>query len=421
MDLPLARSLADQQVVLAQQLVTALAPDANVIRTPNEFDRALSAAVTGDTLSLDPSFVYPGPAVIDKAVTVRNAGPYPTGRMTPDAVLPHFLSGLALTHGAKLLAVDVRQTDPLTDIVVATGEFGITQCRILGDPTKGAKRGIQANPTSAVITSCYIDDCFQASPGMDSQAIACWNGGGLAITDNFLRAASETILLGGADSDSAATMPHDITIQKNLITANPLWQGQAIGVKTRLEFKACRNVVVQDNDVEYCWLQGQVGYLLTLNVRNQDGTAPWSTIANVIITGNRFKHGCAAISLLGHDDAPHLSGTMSTVTISDNDWSDLDPVKYGGGTDKLIQMLQPTMGVTIHHNTFAMASVGSQLYFDGPPSMASGFVVTDNTWPASTYGIFGSAGTQTHDNTPAPGSSWAYFTQLGTLSGNVTV
>ena len=68
-----------------------------------------------------------------------------------------------------------------------------------------------------------------------------------------------------------------------------------------------------------------------------------------------------------------------------------------------------------------MASPGSTIYFDGPIDMADAMVVTDNVWPASTYGIFGSAGTQTHDNTPAPSSSWTYFTKNGTLSGNRTV
>lgn len=420
MDIKRARQIADQQLKLSQEMVDVLADNTNVISTPDQFDRALSAAKPGDTILLDPILVYPAPLTITKSINLQISVPIPMARMTSDMKLPSFQGGIIwIKDKISLIGIEVKNSIPTSNIIEATGmSWVLSRCRVIGDPNLGAHRGLAAEPHgNCVVEQCYFDNCFQPSPGSDSQAIAMWNGKGLTIYDNYLSAGSETIILGGADSSSEDMMPSDVVINGNIITANPAWMGKAIGVKTRLELKACKSVTIEDNDIQYCWKQGQDGYLLTLNVRNQDGTAPWSCIQDVFIRDNRFAHGSAAISLLCSDyDNP--SGIMENVDISDNSFTDLDPVKYPG-TDRMIIWQaggKPpiTVGaskkITLNGNTFEMKNPSSQIYFDGPKDFNDGAVVTNNKWPKSTYGIFGTQ--------PGPENAWDYFTINSTLSGN---
>ena len=96
--------------------------------------------------------------------------------------------------------------------------------------------------------------------GQDSQCFAAWDGAGpYTITDNFLEAASENVLFGGADSSSAANIPADIRIERNLFTKDLAWKGQSRQVKNLLELKAAKRVIIRDNVFERSWTEGQVG------------------------------------------------------------------------------------------------------------------------------------------------------------------
>ena len=67
-------------------------------------------------------------------------------------------------------------------------------------------------------------------------------------------------------------MPPDITIVHNTITANPKWQHEPVNVKSRLELKNAKHVLIEDNEISQCWGgHGQDGYLLSMTVRNQYG------------------------------------------------------------------------------------------------------------------------------------------------------
>ena len=69
---------------------------------------------------------------------------------------------------------------------------------IHGDPDRGQKRAISLNSAKTTITGCYVADIKAA--GQDSQAIDGWNGPGEYLIDNnYLEAAGENIMIGGAD------------------------------------------------------------------------------------------------------------------------------------------------------------------------------------------------------------------------------
>jgi hypothetical protein len=390
------------------------------IKTAAELDAALATAKPGDTLLIDPALRYLVPLAINVSVVLCNAVmPLAAMRATLDEAMPSFKDGLTVNAAnVHLLGLEVQKIDHLTDIMVINGAGCVLDsCRVLGDPALGAKRGIAGNAPNVTVTRCYVADCFQASPGNDSQAFAAWNSPGpFELTDNYFSGGSETILFGGADPSSAANVPTNITITGNTITKNPAWQSQNIGVKNCIELKNAITVRIEDNDVSYSWGgHGQDGYLLMLTPRNQDGGAPYSIVKDVTITNNRFSHAAAAIGMLGHD-SPNTSQSLQQVSITDNDFTDLDPVTWTG-TDKMIFVGDGPQQVTITGNLFHGAHIGSVVYLDGSPK-ALGLNITVNTFPPSTYGVMGSGCAPGTINNPN-GSAWTTFVQGGTLAGNI--
>jgi hypothetical protein len=82
------------------------------------------------------------------------------------------------------------------------------------------------NSRSTEILNSYIADI--KAVGQDSQAIAGWNGPGpFAIINNYLEAAGENVLFGGADPAIAGLVPQDIVIRRNHIARPVTWR-QAI-------------------------------------------------------------------------------------------------------------------------------------------------------------------------------------------------
>jgi hypothetical protein len=403
-DLPKARALLEQALRELQ------APAVTAIATPAALDAAIASAVPGALITLSPTLVYPTPLVLTKPVTLQSL--VSVTRMDATTALPSFRSGITIpADDVTLVGIEVKASDPRSAIVVFSGaRVVLDRVRILGDPVKGAKHGVVANGGGAcAIRRSYIDDCFLPSPGDDAQAILAWDiGVGLLIEDNFLRAGSETILIGGGDSVTAARMAHEVTIRNNWITAKPEWMTEAVGVKTRLELKAVDGALIEGNRIEYCWRQGQGGYLVSFTVRDQNGRAPWSTIRNVVFRNNELAHGSAAFNILAVDDT-QPSVVMQGVTITGNRATDLDPLEYRGGSKRMIQIAGGPADLAITSNTFAGRNLTSAVYFTGT-AMASGLTITGNTWPRTAYGVFGDAATV--------GLAWSRFVLSGTLGSN---
>lgn len=85
---------------------------------------------------------------------------------------------------------------------------------IHGDVTVGQKRGIGLNSASTSIVNSYIAEI--KAEGQDSQAICGWNGPGpYLISNNYLEAAGENVMFGGADPAIVDLVPSDITFTRN--------------------------------------------------------------------------------------------------------------------------------------------------------------------------------------------------------------
>lgn len=406
------------------------------VSSPGALDRAIADAADGDLIYLAPELIYDAPLILRRSVSlIGYTSAITSGRQTFDAPAPRFLRGIAMPgNGITLGGLEVWDADPTQPIVDNTGAGNTAhRCRLLGDPVLGQRRGISANGADQTFTQNYIAQCFSPQPGKwtDSQAICAWNTPGpTRILDNYLEGSSEGILIGGSDSSSEATMPRDVSILSNTIFKPLAWMVPGINVKNGIEIKACDGFTIEDNDVINSF--GGQGFLLVLTVRNQGGRAPWSTIANGTVSGNRFNHGPGAITILGLEDIkedtadrPTPIGTvrpsvrMKNVTISGNLFADLDPAMWfpAALSPKLIQLNSGAENLSIVENDFQVPHGGysSVIYFAKGPRFDN-LVVTGNRWPKTKYGIFGAGVTVN----AARDAGWKVYA-TGTLASNTEV
>ncbi|HEV7518932.1 MAG TPA: hypothetical protein VGR07_21780, partial [Thermoanaerobaculia bacterium] len=308
---------------------------------------AIDSAQPGDTLLLAAGATFTGPITLRYKVgtgtdadwiTIRTAtadSSLPVGRrvfpadaaklakiVSPGSGSPA-LQTEPQAHHYKLIGLEIAPQDAqvLVYDLLVLGASGTAQdtlaevpnhlvvdrCYIHAYPTQGVKRGIQLNSASTDIVNSYISGFKQV--GQDTQAIAGWNGPGpFQITNSYLEGAGENLIFGGADPSIPNLVPSDITVRGNYFFKplswyfnDPSYAGTHWGVKNLLELKNAQRVTIDGNVFENCWGDAQVGYAILFTVRNQDGTAPWSTVQDVQFTHNLVRHSASAIQTLGTD------------------------------------------------------------------------------------------------------------------------
>jgi len=257
-----------------------------------------------------------------------------------------------------------------------------------GDNRVGTRRGIAMNARHAAVINSYVSNFKDASA--DSQSIAGWNGDGpFVIANNYLEAAGENVMFGGADPSIPALVPADIQISGNHFAKPLRWrpglpefEGARWSVKNLLELKNARRVIIDGNLFEHNWPDSQNGFAILFTVRNQDGGAPWSVVEDIVFANNVVRQVGSGINILGHDDN-HTSRQTSRITVRNNLFVDV-----GGtwGSGRLFQLLDRTRDITIDHNTGLQS--GTLLTADGGPH--TGFVFENNIALHNDYGIHGS-------------------------------
>jgi hypothetical protein len=377
---------------------------------------AIDSARPGDTILLTPGATYIGAFVLPvksgaSYITIRSGAPASALPAEGVRVGPQHAPQLAkiqggfagapafvTAHGAhhwRLQWLEIVDTWAHGNII----EFGdgsarqntlasvardlvIDRCYIHGHPTNGQKRGIALNSGTTSIINSYISDIKSSEE--DSQAIAGWNGPGpYTIVNNYLEAAGENFLLGGADPAILNLVPSDIVFRHNHVKKQPSWRNQAWTVKNLIELKNAQRVVIDGNILEYNWAAAQTGYAVVLTPRNQDGRSPWSVVQQVQITNNLIRHVAAVFKVLGTDDI-HPSRPLNDITIRNNLALGVSRTAWGGNGQFLI-----TLGgsnIKVDHNT-VFTDGTSVLYADGPS--VSGFVFTNNIVPDNLWAVMG--------------------------------
>lgn len=323
----------------------------------------------------------------------------------------------ATNYGLVTLGQNLTGLDAST-VADLPHDFVFDRVYLHGTPTGNVRRGITMNAASVTVQESYVADIHEV--GADSQALAAWNGSGpITITNNYLEAAGENVLFGGADPRIPNAVPSDITVRGNTFfkplrwkVGDPSYAGIHWSIKNLFELKNAQRVRIEGNLFENSWLDGQVGWAILLTPRNQDGSAPWSVVQDVTIQHNIIRHVGGGVQLLGHDDI-HPSLPLKNVTIHNNLWSDINTRL--GETGWFMVLNLGVTNLTVTHNTIADHAGGALIAFDGSPS--TNFVYNDNLAPHGLYGFKGS-GTSIGGNTfPTyiPGATFLHNVLAGAL------
>ncbi len=295
-----------------------------------------------------------------------------------------------------------------------------------GTPQDETTRGVQLGGGTyvSVVDSFFTDfHCISRTGGCtDSQAINGGIGdnpmGPYKIVDNFLEAAGENILLGGAEGTQ---VPADIEVSRNHMFKPMTWmQGQPgyVGgadgspfiVKNLFEMKNGARVLLDSNLMEDTWGGfSQVGFGILLTPKNQNGTCSICQVTDVTIRYNYIRHTGAGIQI---GNGPTGGGALPTdggrYSIHDVVFDDIDGTTYAG-TDLFVQVSTgdgaPALhDVNINHIT-AFPKLTSFLIGDVlsiNPAMPN-FVFTNSIVNAGLYPVWstggdGTANCATHDS-----------------------
>ena len=281
------------------------------------------------------------------------------------------VSGSTPSHHYKFIGIHFARSSGLTGQLTALFEIGIygssqntreevphdfviDRCYFHGEDGRSTRRGLQVNGENIVVSNSYFSKFHEN--GADSQAIMGWNGTkNVTIKNNFLEAAGENIMFGGADSEASDLFPQDIVVEHNYLYKPLSWKGSEPGpVKNLLELKSAKNVTIRYNILENNWAHGQNGTGVLFTVRNQDNTAPWSAVEDVLFEYNIIKNSDSAFNILTYDDESSGSETVKNILIKNN----LFVGSSSGGF--LVNVLvtdanEPGENIVFDHNTFITA------------------------------------------------------------------
>ena len=427
-------------------------PSGRSIHVPagGDLQSALNAARLGDTITLQAGATYTGPFVLPRKEgsdwlvirtntpdskfdreSVQRVGPSqaplmarliaPRGAVLTLAPEAHhyYVVGLELSPAPGTFlyslvgpAVEARSDAEQFHHVV------LDRCYLHGDPVRGSRRGVVLNGRHVAVIHSYLSDFKEV--GADSQALSGWNGSGpFKIVDNYLEGAGENLMFGGADPGIRDLVPSDIEIRGNVFAKHPRWNpkapqydGSQWTIKALLELKNARRVLIEGNVLEETW---DNAFLFT--PRNQGGTAPWSTVADITVRYNWIRRVYSVLRILGSDNERPSQAT-GPILLEDNVAESL--YDAGPPNPKMIVLLGSPDHVTIRHNTI-LTTPGQGSSFlvlaGGRANPGSVFTFRDNIIDVGTYGVLGEA--------PPLGRTGATFLdghfQTWTFTGNVLV
>jgi hypothetical protein len=281
-------------------------------------------------------------------------------------------------------------SDAQRDLATVPHHFELDGLIIRGDAAQGQKRGIALNSGAAQIRNSDIRDIKY--DGQDSQAICGWNGPGpYLIENNYLEAAGENVMFGGADPAIRDLVPTDITVRRNYMTKPLEWReaGSRWTVKNLFELKNARRVLIESNVFEHNWVAAQTGYAILVKPVNQDGRAPWSDVSDITFQFNIVRHVASAISILG-TDYQYPSRQLRGLQIRHNLFYDVD-ASHWGGEGRFLKVGDGPLDLVVDHNTVIQTGSVLQLYGnkDGRPWVIQNFHFTNNLALHNEYGIIG--------------------------------
>jgi len=428
---------------------TAYAPPVGrtiAVAAGGDFLAALKRAQPGDVITLEAGARFTGnftlPAktgsgwIIIRTSAPDSSLPAPDSRITPAyaCVLPKIVSpnsspaltiapgahhyrfiGVEFTVAADVPAIQnlLGNRSPASPAEVAH-DLVFDRVYVHGNPRVNLRRAFALNSAATAIINSYVSEIHEV--GADSQAIGAWSGPGpFKIVNNYLEAAGENVLFGGADPPIRDLVPSDIEIRGNHFfkpltwrIEDPSYAGTPWTVKNLFELKNARRVLIDGNLFEHNWMHGQGGTAIVLTVRNQDGAAPWSVVEDVTFTNNIVRHTGTGIGMHNRD-GNFPSQPTKRILIRNNLFVDVNGVRWGG-LGHFFGAFGGIEDLVIEHNTALQG--GSIVYVHG--GSFTRFVYRHNIAPHNEYGIHGTGS--------APGNhTLAMYVPGGVVEKNVII
>jgi hypothetical protein len=429
-------------------LETAQVPPAGatIVSLPagGNLQAALNAAQPGDVIELQAGATFTGNFVLPNKtgtgwIHIRSSQhaslPPPGVRVSPShaplmarIVTPNTAPALATAEAAhhyRLTGLEITATHAVTSSTLYNlvwvdggavqgsggvgGQTSLSQvpsdivfdrCYVHGTPTGNVRRGFALNGSRIAIVDSHLSDFHELSA--DSQAIVGWNGPGpFKIANNHLEGAGENLMFGGASPRIQNLVPSDIEIRGNHFfkpltwkAGHPSYAGYDWSVKNLFELKNARRVLVEGNVLENSWQDDQNGIAVLFTVRNDDGSANWSTVEDVTFRKNILRHAAGGFNIHATDNN-FPSQQTRRILIEDNVLEDISSANWGG-TGRLFQLVNypsPRAGIadlTIRHNT-GFSNRANTVPGYSADAVHTGFAFTDNIVAKTTYGFAGAS------------------------------
>jgi hypothetical protein len=382
---------------------------------------ALNNAQLGDTIVLQAGATFTGPFTLPNKTTgsgwiyIRSSAysslPASGTRVSPSDAsnMPKLVAGAgndiihtgSNAHHYRFVGIEIKPTSGsfiYTLVQLGNNETSASslpnnitfdRCYIHGDPSVGGRRGVEMDANYVAVVDSYIAD-FKAfnAPGP------------YKIVNNYLSAAGENMMFGGADPAITNSIPSDIEIRRNYFFKPLSWIGSSWTIKNLLEFKNARRVLVEGNTFENNWQAAQNGFSILLTPRNQEGGAPWCGTQDITIRLNIGINLGQGFNLSGEDDA-HPSQRTARVYIHDNV---MQITSLSGSQGRSFGVTHGPTDLTIDHNT--VFTNGTMAFVENTP-LANNFVFTNNIVDDADYGF---VGTGTASGTPTLNGHFSNYT-----------
>lgn len=375
----------------------------------------LDTAKTGDEILLAPGAVHRNAIVRATArggaVVVRTnvelGGPWE--RMTPTkadalslATITTSTSEPAIVYGTgahhvRFTGVRVTSTGPAAAIVRASnGETTVsatphhlTLDRVVVDGgSSDLGRCVHFDGGDMAVLYSSLVNCH--SKVRDAQAFLAGNGAGpYRLEGNLMDGSGQCFMFGGYDSRSEALIPSDIVVRNNVCTKPLSWRTTTPGtygpgqwqVKTIVESKNARRVLVEGNVIENVWKDAQDGFAFLLKSVNQDGTAPWSFTGDWTIRYNRIRNVANGINISPAPTGPAVPATRFTI------YGNVVEPFPAGAEGRGVMLGTGLTDIVLAHNTFG--SMGNAALTIAGTGTIARLAMRSNVLPPGAYGVKG--------------------------------
>jgi hypothetical protein len=381
------------------------------IELPNWTGSGWIYVISSDLASL-PEGVRVGPSDTASMPLIKSTTTMPT------------ISAAFAAHNYRFAGIEIQSTANNTYQTVLTGYNGQTvtpavsqesdyptyiwmdRCYIHSVGEINTQQGFSMNGRYIALFDSYVPN-YKWEGGSDSNAAAIWNGGGpYKIRNNYLEASHENFISGGADPKITNEIPSDIEFTRNYCVKPTAWKTDVWYIKNLFELKNAQRVLVEGNIFENSWKLSngyQEGRAWVLTVRNQDNTAPWSTVRDVTMRYNKVLNVGQWMGITGCDDI-NISAQTQRILIEHNliDQIDiaLEPAYATGVSLASNDATKPIKYLTIKNNTFTITGTEAggakkALYFQLGDPIAENFIFRDNIATLGDYAILGGVYTGT--------------------------